>query len=85
MTIAMSGLLFSAIISTLLLPHRPESIGFWKRFYTRILAVLEWLLLPASIIIFGAIPALDSQTRLMFGKYMGFWVTPKHRENQVKS
>lgn len=80
MTIAMSGLLFSAIVSTLLLPHRPKSVGFWKRFYTRILAVLEWLLLPASIIIFGAIPALDSQTRLMFGKYMGFLVTPKERK-----
>jgi hypothetical protein len=79
MTIAMSGLLFSAVVSTLLLPHRPKSVGLWKKFYTRILAVLEWLLLPTSIIIFGAIPALDSQTRLMLGKYMGFLVTPKDR------
>jgi len=79
MTVAMSGLLFSAIVSTLLLPHRPKSVGLWRKLYTRILAVLEWLMLPVGIIIFGAIPALDAQTRLMLGKYMGFLVTPKER------
>jgi hypothetical protein len=80
MTLAMSGLLFSAIVSTLLLPHRPGSVGAIKKIGTRILAVVEWFFLPIGIIIFGAIPALEAQTRLMLGKYMGFLVTPKERK-----
>jgi hypothetical protein len=79
MTMAMLGLLFSTIVATLLLPHRPASIGFWKKIYTRIFAFLEWIFLPIGIIFVGAFPALDAQTRLMLGKYLGFLVTPKER------
>jgi hypothetical protein len=43
--------------------------------------MLQWILLPLSTIILGAIPALDAQSRLMFGKYMGFWVTEKARKS----
>lgn len=75
MTLAMSGLVFSAMISTFLLPPRPREYKFWKN----ISMVLQWLILPISIVIFGAIPGLEAQTRLMFGKYLGFWVTPKSR------
>ena len=41
--------------------------------------LLQWVVLPFSIVIFGAIPGLDAQTRLMFKKYLGFFVTPKSR------
>jgi cellulose synthase/poly-beta-1,6-N-acetylglucosamine synthase-like glycosyltransferase len=75
MTIAMFGMVLSAIVSTMLLPNKPPKYGFGKN----ITMVLQWLILPLSIIVFGAIPALDAQTRLMLGKYMGFWVTPKKR------
>lgn len=75
MIFAMVGLAVSAIISTLLLPRRPKKYGWHKN----IIMVLQWLVLPISIIIFGAIPGLEAQTRLMFGKYMGFFVTPKSR------
>lgn len=75
MTFAMSGLLLSAVVSTLLLPSRPKNYSYFKS----LSMVLQWLVLPISIVIFGAIPGLEAQTRLMFGKYMGFWVTPKAR------
>ena len=75
MTFAMVGLVVSAIISTLLLPKRPPNYSFGKN----ISMVLQWLILPVSIIVFGAIPGIEAQTRLMLGKYMGFRVTPKMR------
>jgi len=76
MTLAMIGLISSAIISTLLLPPRPKNYPWHKS----VTMVLQWILLPLTILIFGAFPALDSQTRLLLGKYMGFWVTPKTRK-----
>lgn len=75
MTLAMLGLFVSAAISISFLPPRPE--GFSARRYA--FMVLQWIFVPITVTIFGAIPALDAQTRLMLGKYMGFWVTPKHR------
>lgn len=75
MTVAMLGLVISAIISTNLLPPKPKHLG--KRKYVAVVA--QWILIPFTIIFFGAIPGLDAQTRLMFGRYLGFWVTPKKR------
>lgn len=76
MTVAMLGLVLSAIISTLLLPKQPANYGWGKR----LAMILQWIVLPFSIIFFGAIPGLESQTRLLFGRYMGFWSTPKARK-----
>jgi hypothetical protein len=75
MNIAMIGLVLSAIISTLLLPKRPKKYSVIKS----IRMVLEWIFVPFTIIFFGSIPCLDAQWRLLRGKYMGFWVTPKSR------
>jgi hypothetical protein len=76
MIVAMVGLVLSAIISTRLLPKRPPQYGLVKS----LAMILQWLILPVSIIIFGAIPGLEAQTRMMLGKYMGFWATPKVRK-----
>ncbi len=76
MGIAMFGMLFSAVLSVFLLPKRPTRSGKLKSFYI----ALQWLLLPVTLIVFGAFPALDAQTRLMLGKYMGFWSTDKIRK-----
>lgn len=75
MTLAMGGLVLSAILSTMSLPKKPKEVKFRKYFSM----IGQWILLPFGIIIFGAVPGLEAQTRLMFGKYMGFWVTPKSR------
>lgn len=75
MTVAMVGLILSAVISSLLLPERPRKYTIWKN----IRMIIEWVFVPFTIIIFGAVPCFDAQIRLMRGKYMGFWVTPKSR------
>lgn len=77
MNMAMIGMILSAIISNLLLPKRPKKYSAWKN----VSMIVEWLFVPVSIIIFGAIPCLDAQIRLALGKYMGFWVTPKERRD----
>lgn len=75
MLLAMVGLITSAFISILLLPPRPTNFGRFRYVWM----LLQWVLFPINFIVFGAIPALDAQTRLMLGRYMGFWVTPKSR------
>jgi len=82
MTAAMIGLIFSAIVSTALLPPLPAG----KKNHKYLFMILQWILIPVTIPIFGSLPSIDAQIRLMLGKYLGFWVTPKYRkkkENKV--
>ena len=76
MTLAMIGMVVSAIISLLLLPPRPAGCSRWKN----LSMIFQWLLLPLTLIIFGTFPALDAQARLILGKPLGFWVTEKIRK-----
>lgn len=79
MTIATGGLILSVIISTNLLPVRPKYIQQKKWLWIPL--TLQWIFVPFTIIIFGSIPGIHTQTRLMLGKYVGeFWVTPKYRK-----
>jgi len=73
--LAMFGLVISSVISLTMLPPRPKD----KSRFKYVVLALQWILVPVTMIIFSAIPGLHSQTRLMLGKYMGFWVTPKTR------
>jgi hypothetical protein len=77
MTLAMMGLVVSMSLSFLLMPPRPKKYSKWKY----ISMLLQWALVPISAPVLGALPAVDSQTRLMLGKYFGeFWVTQKIRK-----
>ena len=67
------GLLISMVISILLLPPRPKNLRKYKYFEN----VAQWILIPITALIFGSIPAIDAQTRLIFGKYLTFRVTKK--------
>jgi hypothetical protein len=71
------GIATSAILGVSLLPKKSDGIHF-KDY---LIYFLQWLLMPITLIVFGAIPAIEAQTRLMLsGKYrLGFWVTPKGR------
>ncbi|MBX4210444.1 glycosyltransferase family 2 protein [Candidatus Parcubacteria bacterium] len=76
MILSMCGLILSAFVCMTLLPPLPPGYGRRHQFAM----ILQWVLVPISIILFGALPGLESQTRLMFSKYLGFWVTPKFRK-----
>jgi hypothetical protein len=71
----MVGLIFSASLSSFLMPERPHDKSWW--WYGAI--VFQWVLFPISMLLFGSIPATDAQTRLMLGRYIGFRVTEKKR------
>ncbi len=75
MRVAMIGIFVSAIISAVLLPARPNGHSRWQW----LVMIVQWLLFPLCMVLFGAIPAIDAQTRLMLGKYLGFNVTIKKR------
>ncbi len=77
MMLAMIGLAVSMSLSFILLPPRPEKYSRWRN----INMLLQWILVLVSALILGSIPAIDSQTRILFGKYFGeFWVTEKIRK-----
>lgn len=77
MKAALLGVIVFVIINSLLIRSRPFC---WPK-KKNLFMLTQWLFLPVSLIIFGAIPAIDAQTRLMFGKYMGFHVTEKARKH----
>ena len=79
LTVAMLGLIVSAAICMYLLPERPSHVPH----YRNVTMVLQWILVPMTMVIFSSIPGLESQLRLMFGRYLGFWVTPKSRKDPI--
>ena len=74
--LAMSGLIVSASLCMSLVPERPKNVPR----YRSILMLLQWLLVPMTMVFFSSIPGIESQVRLLTGKYLGFWVTPKSRK-----
>ncbi len=77
MTLAMCGLVVSMSLSFLLMPPRPKKYSKWRNFYM----LIQWALVPIIAPFLGSMPAIDSQTRILLGKYFGeFWVTEKMRK-----
>ncbi len=73
--IAMVGIFASAMLSLTLIPRRPTG----THPASILILIFQWLLLPVTLICFGAIPAIEAQTRLMLGKYLGFYVAEKKK------
>ncbi len=73
--LAIGGFLLSALLSQIFLPRTKGKPHIGKR----ALHILEWLLVPPISIVFGGLPAIDAQTRMLVGKRLGFWVTRKAR------
>lgn len=73
LSFALVGLFVSMLVSFLMLPPRPPKYNRWS--------VLEmfymWALVIVNSSLFGSLPALESQTRMMMGWKLGFWVTEK--------
>jgi cellulose synthase/poly-beta-1,6-N-acetylglucosamine synthase-like glycosyltransferase len=78
MRISLIGIIVAAFLGSTLLPKRPSDVPIRRILYM----VLQWPLLIVSMIVFGAIPATDAQTRLMLGRYLGFDVTRKFRKRK---
>ncbi|MFH0806697.1 MAG: glycosyltransferase family 2 protein [Candidatus Brennerbacteria bacterium] len=74
------GIVIFAILSATLLSPRLA----WERknAWASLLYVVQWFLLPLTLLVWSGVPALEAQTRMMLGgKFrLGFWRTPKKRE-----
>ncbi len=71
------GLVTMMWLSIATLPPRPAR---YKR-RRNVLMLAQWILLPVTGIVFTALTAIDAQTRLLLGRYLGFYVTVKHRRS----
>ena len=80
LTCAMLGIIISLYLSILLLPPRPIRFGRHKYVYMAV----QWVMIPITLIFLGSLPAIEAETRLMLGKYLGFWPTPKIRKGIQK-
>ena len=79
LTLAMIGIITNIWLTFQILPPLNSSKKEKIKKYS--LIFFQWFLIPFNLIALASIPALEAQTRLMLGKYMGFWVTPKIRKN----
>lgn len=76
MQISLAGLFVSVPLSMLSLPPKPKKYH-WIRYFGMF---FQYALFPI-VAIFSALPAIDSQTRILTKKYFGeFWVTEKIRK-----
>ncbi|MCA9387042.1 hypothetical protein KC669_03335 [Candidatus Dojkabacteria bacterium] len=70
--------LIVTIIFDFYLRPTPKDMPWWKN----ITRVLEWVVQPVAGFILTAIPGLEAQTRLVFGRYLEYYVTKKKGEGK---
>jgi hypothetical protein len=76
LTLGMTGLCVSVPMALMSMPKRPERYH-WSRYVPML---FQWMLIPI-VAFLSAIPAVDSQTRILTKNYFGeFWVTEKMRK-----
>lgn len=73
LTLCLIGLLTIIVINILLDPQKKRKI--WA--FLHPVTYLQWLFLPITGFFLNALPGLESQTRLMLGKYIEYRVTEK--------
>lgn len=73
LTIGTVFILAIVVVDYLLKPPRPTS--FKKAMLP--LTIFQYMLMPVTSFIFGALPGMDAHTRLIFGKRLEYKVTPK--------
>lgn len=71
--VAMLGILVSLYLGIRSLPPKPERYKRHRNFWM----ILQWAYFPVTGVVYGSLAALAAQTRLMFGRYLGFNVTEK--------
>lgn len=73
LTIALGFLAVMLFIESKHRPPRPKHFPKWRAF----LLPFEYVLMPVTGLVLGALPGLDAHTRLMLGKYLEYRVTEK--------
>ncbi|MDB5179029.1 MAG: hypothetical protein JWN01_972 [Patescibacteria group bacterium] len=73
LTLASVTIAITIFISVISLPPKPERYRGWRF----LVMIGQWSLLPITSMCFSAFAAINAQTRLMFGRYLEFYVTPK--------
>ncbi|MDP2656153.1 MAG: glycosyltransferase family 2 protein [bacterium] len=76
LNLTLVGVIVIAILTIIALPPRPKTHSAHKMIYM----IAQWILLPITLIVLSSLPAIDAQTRMFFGRYLGFWVTEKARK-----
>lgn len=66
-TVALIGIVVTLFFSLKTLPPKPARYKRRRSFFM----IIQWVMLPVTTISYNSFSALYSQTRLMFGKYLG--------------
>lgn len=73
LTMCLPGMVTIIFITNMLNPNKEKKLRAFLHPFT----YLQWIFLPVAGFFLNALPGLESQTRLMFGKYIEYRVTEK--------